>query len=187
MACRVGSATEQLTQTHCWAPRCSPMRRLIVRDELCTGCRACQVACVARHEGLFGVYTARLRVIKDEPLGLDHPQVCRLCGRAPCVASCPSGALSRDKANSAVILKVDICNSCSECVQACPFGMIGLHPQSNLPLVCDLCGGEPACVQRCPTGAISYGDLPCDSPRPPAMHLVRPDPKYFRVGPGDDE
>lgn len=132
------------------------MRRLIVREELCTGCRACQAACVARHEGLFGVYTPRLRVVKDEPLGLDSPQVCRLCGRAPCVASCLSGALAREPATAMVILKEELCNSCSECVKACPLGMISLHPQSSLPLVCDLCGGEPACVWRCPTNALSY-------------------------------
>jgi carbon-monoxide dehydrogenase iron sulfur subunit len=162
-------------------------RGIAVREELCTGCRACQVACVARHEGRFGVYTARLRVVKDEPLGLDRPQVCRLCGRAPCVAACPSGALTRDKATSAVVLNEELCNSCFECVKACPFGMICLHPQSNLPLVCDLCGGEPACVQRCPTGAISYGDSRPGWAEPPAMNLVRPDPKYSRVVPGDDE
>jgi carbon-monoxide dehydrogenase iron sulfur subunit len=160
-------------------------RGIAVRQELCTGCRACQVACVARHEGLFGVYTARLRVVKHEPLGLDHPQVCRLCGRAPCVTSCPSGALTRDNVTSAVVLTTELCDSCSECVKACPFGMISLHPQSNLPLICDLCGGEPACVQRCPTGAISYKDSRPGSAEPPAMHLVRPDPTSSRTRPGE--
>ncbi|MDH4207673.1 MAG: 4Fe-4S dicluster domain-containing protein [Anaerolineae bacterium] len=162
-------------------------RGIAVREELCTGCRACQVACVARHEGLFGVYTARLRVVKDEPLGLDRPQVCRLCGRAPCLASCRKGALSRHDTTSAVILKVELCNSCSDCLKACPFGMVGLHPQSNLPLICDLCGGEPVCVLRCPTGAISYKDSRPGSAEPPAMRLVRPDGKYSGAVPGDDE
>ena len=41
-------------------------RGIAVREDLCTGCRACQVACVAGHEGLFGVYTARLRAVKDD-------------------------------------------------------------------------------------------------------------------------
>jgi len=150
------------------------VRRIVVRDELCSGCRACQVACVARHDGLFGVYTARLRIIKNEPLGLDRPQVCRLCGRAPCVAACPTGALHRDDTTSAVLLKTEDCNGCARCREACPFGMIALHPRTNLPLICDLCGGEPVCAQRCPTGALSYGDLAQESPTPPAMHLVRP-------------
>jgi carbon-monoxide dehydrogenase iron sulfur subunit len=162
------------------------MRRLIVREKLCTGCRACQVACVARHDGVFGVYTARLRVVKDEPQGLDRPHVCHFCGKAPCVASCPNGALSRHDTTSAVILNEELCNSCLECLKACPFGMISLHPQSNLPLVCDLCGGEPACVQRCPTGALSYGDLGLASAAPPAMHLVRPDPKQCHQVRGAD-
>jgi carbon-monoxide dehydrogenase iron sulfur subunit len=159
--------------------------RLVVREELCTGCRACQVACVARHEGLFGVYTSRLRIIKDEPLGTDRPQVCRLCGRAPCVAACPTGALHKDEATSAVILNTEACTGCAQCLEACPFGVIGLHPQTHVPLICDLCAGQPACVQRCPTGAISYGDLPPESHRPPAMHLVRPDPASVRMRPED--
>ena len=152
------------------------VKRIVVRDELCSGCRACQVACVARHDGLFGVYTARLRILKNEPLGSDCPRVCRLCGRAPCVAACPTGALYRDDTNSAVILKTEDCNGCARCLEACPFGMIALHPRTRLPLVCDLCGGAPVCVQRCPTGAISYGEQDRESAKPPAMHLVRPGP-----------
>jgi carbon-monoxide dehydrogenase iron sulfur subunit len=161
------------------------LTRLVVRAELCSGCRACQVACVARHEGLFGVHTARLRIIKNEALGTDRPQVCRLCRRAPCVAACPTGALHQDETTSAVLLKAEACTGCQKCLEACPFDVIGLHPQTNLPLICDLCAGEPACVQRCPTGAISYGDLPPESDRPPAMHLVKPDSASLRLRPGD--
>jgi carbon-monoxide dehydrogenase iron sulfur subunit len=163
-----------------------PTKGIVVREELCTGCRACQVACVARHDGRFGVYTARLRIIKNESLGSDRPQVCRLCGRAPCVDACPTGALSRDDSTSAVVLLAEACDSCSLCIEACPFGMVGLHPDTGLPLICDLCGGEPACVRRCPTGAISHGDLPLESERPPAMHLVRPNPASSHPFLGED-
>jgi Fe-S-cluster-containing dehydrogenase component len=153
---------------------------------LCTGCRACQVACVARHEGRFGVFTARLRIVKDEPMGLDQPHVCRLCRRAPCLDACPTGALSRDDSTSAIVLSAEACDSCSLCIEACPFGMVALHYEIGLPLICDLCGGEPACVLRCPTGAIAYGDLPPESEDPPAMHLVRPDRVSSRPDLGAD-
>ena len=72
------------------------MQRIIVHQGLCSGCRACEVACVARHEGCFGTATARIHVTKIEPLGVDQPHVCRLCRRAPCAVACPTGALTND-------------------------------------------------------------------------------------------
>ena len=40
---------------------------------------ACEVACVAYHEGHFATSSARIRVVKTEHLGLDQPHVCRQC------------------------------------------------------------------------------------------------------------
>ena len=134
------------------------MKRILVRKEICSGCRACEVACVAQHDGRFGTATARIRVLKIEHLGVDHPHVCRLCRRAPCIAACPTGALYKDERTEAVLLHPDDCIGCSACVDACPFGMAALHPETGLALICDLCGGDPACVKRCATGAIAYND-----------------------------
>ncbi len=134
------------------------MKRILVCEDVCSGCRACEVACVARHERRFGTATARIRVSKIESLGVDHPHVGRLCRRAPCVAACPTGALYKDEAlgTGAVLLRPDDCIGCAACVDACPFGMAALHPETGLALICDLCGGDPACVKRCATGAIVY-------------------------------
>jgi carbon-monoxide dehydrogenase iron sulfur subunit len=151
-----------------------PTKRISVHKDLCTGCRACQVACVARHEGVFGVSLARIRVSKNEPLGLDTPETCHLCGRAPCVAACPTKALYTDTRTSAVLLRSEDCIACSACVEACPFGMVLVHHETGLPLICDLCDGEPECVKRCPTGAITYGDPRQEPGRHPAMGFVSP-------------
>ena len=43
---------------------------------------------------------------------------------------------------------------CGLCVEACVSGVIQLHPESSIPLLCDLCGGEPDCAKKCPTGAL---------------------------------
>jgi carbon-monoxide dehydrogenase iron sulfur subunit len=134
------------------------VKRILIRKEICSGCLACEVACVARHDGQFGTATARIRVTKIEHLGVDHPHVCRLCQGAPCVAACPTDALYKDKRTAAVLLRPDDCIGCSACVDACPFGMATLHPETGLALICDLCGGDPACVKRCATGAIVYSD-----------------------------
>jgi len=139
-------------------------KRLHVFPDRCTGCRACEVACVAAHEGVFGRTAARIKVVKNEPMGLDYPNVCRGCTRPPCVEACPVEALRKDQADGnspttgAVILSEEKCIGCGACVEACPFGAADLHPQSELALICDLCGGDPACVTRCATGAIVYGE-----------------------------
>jgi Fe-S-cluster-containing hydrogenase component 2 len=123
------------------------------------------VACVAHHEGRFGTSSARIHVVKVEPLGIDRPHVCRQCGTvatpAPCVAACPVGALSADAHSGAVLVDVapasaSACIGCAACVDACPFGMAALHPDTGTAMICDLCGGDPACVKRCATGAIVY-------------------------------
>ena len=135
------------------------VKRIVVREELCSGCRACEVACVAEHDFRFCTATARIRVEKVEPLGLDQPHVCRLCRPAPCVEACPTGALYRDRVTGAVLVEAEECISCSACADACPFRMAALHPDSGLPMICDLCGGDPVCVKRCATGAIGYPDF----------------------------
>jgi Fe-S-cluster-containing dehydrogenase component len=60
-------------------------------------------------------------------------------------------------------------------VDACPFGVVVLHPETGLPLICDLCGGEPACVVRCATGAISYGHEAAVSPGKQHDRSIEPD------------
>ncbi len=127
------------------------------------------IACVATHEGRFGTSAARLQVIKNEPLGLDIPQVCRHCPDAPCVAACPERALRQDPASGALLLDADLCQGCGDCASACPWGVLAVRapdggaddPLWGLPLVCDLCGGNPACARRCSTGALQYTQDGC--------------------------
>jgi Fe-S-cluster-containing dehydrogenase component len=67
-------------------------------------------------------------------------------------------ALARDARTGAVRLRPEVCIGCAACVDACPFGMASLHPETGLALICDLCGADPACVARCATGAIVYAE-----------------------------
>ncbi|MCZ7663756.1 MAG: 4Fe-4S dicluster domain-containing protein [Thermoleophilia bacterium] len=134
------------------------MERIVVDNTVCSGCRACELACVAYHEGGFGRALARIKVTKLETAGLDLPAVCRRCRRPSCAAACPTAALTRD--NEAGLIRLDAaeCIGCGACADACPFGMVTMHPDSGLPLICDLCDGSPACVKRCATGAIRFRD-----------------------------
>src|SRR5512142_2033904 len=130
--------------------------RILIEISSCTGCRACEAACVLFHESALGTSTARVRIFKDEAEGLDEPRLCRLCPEPSCVASCPEGALERDPGLGVVRLDPDRCTSCGVCASACPFGSVAIDPRNGLPLFCDLCGGHPACVVRCSTGSLRW-------------------------------
>ena len=67
----------------------------------------------------------------------------------PCVESCPVDALSVDPTYDAVIVDREKCNSCGNCITACPGTVPFLHPEDNKATICDLCGGEPKCVEVC--------------------------------------
>ncbi len=128
-----------------------------VRAEVCSGCRACETACVLHREGLIGTSAARIRIVKNEAEGTDLPRLCRVCDDCPCIPACPHGALGRS-VNGRGVVRLDrsLCDACGNCIQACPFDSIFSDPRDGTPLICDLCGGEPVCVKRCTLGAIVF-------------------------------
>jgi Fe-S-cluster-containing dehydrogenase component len=85
---------------------------------------------------------------------MDYPIFCRQCEDCPPIATCPTGALSKNEQGS-VAVDTDACTGCGTCVEACKYGAVKLDGRSN-PLICDLCGGSPVCVERCPTGALRF-------------------------------
>jgi aldehyde:ferredoxin oxidoreductase len=129
-------------------------RRLVVNAELCTGCRACEMGCSFSHETLYSPSLARLHVVKIEELGVDKPVICLRCAKAPCAAACPEEAILQDPGTKVVRVDADKCVGCGLCVEACVSGVIQLHPEKAIPLLCDLCGGDPDCAKKCPTAAL---------------------------------
>lgn len=131
-------------------------KRMLVNSDLCSGCRSCETACSFFHTGSFCGTNAKIQIQKVEEEGRDIPYVCRQCGNAPCIESCPSGALYKNPETKAVLVDEEKCIGCRKCEKSCPFGSIHFN-KSNKPIICDLCGGDPACVKRCVVGAITYG------------------------------
>jgi len=90
--------------------------------------------------------------------------VCKHCGNAGCLESCPTGALFRTEFDT-VVVQPDVCNGCGYCVPACPFGVIELSVADGKAHKCTLCydrlkgGLEPACAKACPTDSIQFGEL----------------------------
>jgi formate dehydrogenase iron-sulfur subunit len=90
--------------------------------------------------------------------------VCKHCAAAPCQQACPTGAIVYNEFAN-VYIQDDVCNGCSYCVAACPFGVITRADLDGHTHKCTLCydrqqtGRVPACAQACPTASIQFGPV----------------------------
>lgn len=132
------------------------MGKIVFKSSLCTGCRACELACSFYCEGIFAPSKSRIRVVKMDWHGIDVPTGCQHCEDAPCMLVCPVKAIYRDEDTSAVLVDYDACIGCKECMVACPFGAMHFDEEKRIVYKCDLCFGKPECVNWCFTKAIEY-------------------------------
>lgn len=143
------------------------MKRIIINRALCQGCLNCTLACMAEHnEKGKSIFDLKLQDSKNESrnhIVLDSkgrftPIFCRHCDNPECVATCMSGAMTKDPVTGVVKYDEKKCASCFMCVMSCPFGVLKAdESKKRVILKCDLCDGRevPRCVENCPTGAIS--------------------------------
>lgn len=150
------------------------MKKVIeVIAERCLGCHTCELECALAHGESKTLIQAlqsgeRLfpRIVLENVRDITYPMHCRHCSDAPCITVCPTKAMSRENADSPVVLDPESCIGCRACILACPFGIIQTVQPEDFLTKCDLCsallakGEEPACAASCPTGAIRY--LPLD-------------------------
>jgi carbon-monoxide dehydrogenase iron sulfur subunit len=92
---------------------------------------------------------SRVRVLRIEN-GLDFPLFCRNCEDAPCISACPEEALFRTS-KGIVMVNNKKCVGHGDCVKACPYNAIRIHPDTGKAIKCIQCG---ECVERCPVDAI---------------------------------
>ncbi len=142
------------------------MKRVYAKEEVCIGCRLCEVACVVEHSGSKNPVKAfkgikprpvpRNYVDEDGPLSFSVN--CRHCDEPLCVAVCIAGAMTKDGASGVVKHNAEKCVGCWSCIMACPYGVVRVDPGKNRVVKCDLCDGRdtPACVQACPNRALVF-------------------------------
>jgi carbon-monoxide dehydrogenase iron sulfur subunit len=154
------------------------MRQIYVNEEVCIGCRLCEVYCRARnarsrdlvkaHKKESPRPLARLRV--DESGIVSLSVRCQHCTDAPCLNACLTGALSRDPLTGLVTVDEERCIGCGTCALVCPLGVPRLDTAREKMVKCDLCRGEdiPLCVANCPNEALQCVEV-IDAPEAQAV------------------
>jgi anaerobic dimethyl sulfoxide reductase subunit B (iron-sulfur subunit) len=138
-------------------------------SDRCIKCYACEVACKQWHGIKAG--TIKLRKVVEITTGT-FPDVkrtflslsCRHCAKAPCIAACPEGAISKRAEDGIVIVDSSKCTGCRSCLDACPFD-VPQFGEDGAMQKCDMClerienGQQPICAATCPTKALRWGTI----------------------------
>lgn len=156
------------------------MKTVLVNPEHCVGCMQCRIACAVEHSQSKNLFDAvsekpkprpRIHVAPGLYLNTSFPNKCRHCDPAPCLETCPTGAISRDEDSNIVVIDGDKCISCGMCAIACPYDVIryyespGTVLDNDVAIKCDNCierqrGDDiPACVEVCKVNALEFGDI----------------------------
>jgi len=141
----------------------------------CSGCKACQVACMDRH----GLEVGRLwrRVSEVAGGGWEregaawrtsvfayHLSIsCNHCERPICLEGCPTRAIVQ-REDGVVLIDPDRCMGCGYCGWLCPYGAPQYQADLGVMTKCSFCvedldaGLEPVCVTACPVRALDAGE-----------------------------
>jgi len=149
------------------------MKRVYAREEVCAGCKLCEVYCATAHsEYPNNIVKAFLkqenkpvsRVLVEVNQPLSFALQCRHCEEANCTKACISGAMSKDPETGIVTNDETRCVGCWTCILVCPFGAVKRDESGHkVASKCDLCSNNdtnPVCVQNCPNNALIFAEKP---------------------------
>lgn len=123
--------------------------RIQAQDELCAGCKLCQLTCaLSRYRENNPKKTAIKVWSQHFTSGHYHVAICSQCGH--CAEVCPVGAITM--VDGAYRIDEETCTQCLLCVDECPENAMFTHQEVYSPIKCILC---KECVAICPTKALS--------------------------------
>lgn len=143
-------------------PKCG----VVVHDpDLCRGCKICEVACSAYHDGACSSYLSRIHVAANDLDLVFSGLVCSQCDSPSCYFACPKKDQAQciDKETGARYINQDECGGCGKCAEACPLPEAPIWFKTvkarEVAFKCDLCRGRaagPICVELCPRKALRF-------------------------------
>jgi Fe-S-cluster-containing hydrogenase component 2 len=143
-----------------------PKSGIIVHNpNLCRGCRICELACSAYHEGICSPYLSRIHIASEDLKLIFPARVCAQCKCPSCYLACPlkDEALCIDSETGARYINQNQCIGCGQCAKACPLPNQPIWQKKvgdNLvSFKCDLCRGRKGgaiCVEICPRNALTF-------------------------------
>lgn len=143
-----------------------PKAGVVVHDpSLCRGCKICEVACSASHDGECSSYLSRIHIKPDDLDLVFSGLVCSQCESPSCYFACAKKdqALCIDKETGARYINQDECLGCGQCIEACPLPEAPIWLKTvkgrEVAFKCDLCRGRaagPICVELCPRNALTF-------------------------------
>ena len=135
---------------------------------ICTGCRACQIACKDKNDLEVGTLFRRVRTFEvgtfPKTKAYHYSSTCNHCSNPACVGQCPTGAMYVAE-DGTVQHNVEECIGCQTCATACPYGVPQYIEAEGVIGKCDSCkalrdaGLNTVCVDACPMRCIEFGDL----------------------------
>jgi formate dehydrogenase iron-sulfur subunit len=133
---------------------------MFVDTSICTGCKACQVACKEWNElggepDDFQVVNGQLKAINFT--GNSYDNTGRLTATNWRHVRFIE-AITPDRSNVAWYMMSDSCKHCTQagCLEICPTHALVRTDLGNVIVQQDVCNGCRACIAACPYGVISY-------------------------------
>ncbi len=148
-----------------------------IDSSVCIGCKTCIIACKDKND--LPVDANWRRVIefgggswKSEkgdfvPSGVNVYYLslsCQHCASPPCMAACPSSAISKGD-DGIVYIDQEKCVRDQSCLYACPYEAPQFGSDTAKMSKCDMCADlraidkNPACVDACPLRALDWGEM----------------------------
>lgn len=122
------------------------MKALHHRQEICDGCRECEIACAKAFFKREDRDYSAIRLTNN--FNTFHAVMCTQCGE--CINMCTAHAIYRDR-NGVVRIDKELCVGCLGCVGFCTELAMHYMDDQPIPFKCIACG---ICVKKCPKGAL---------------------------------